>query len=109
LYAPNFPHVRNSARDSRQFLDLIEAMSRHAGQTFEGRARDRWPSIQIRLHAEADFSDVRELTSAMREELEKFIATDDLEDKQLEITGWKGQKAALKAIKQGAKSFQRDD
>jgi len=62
------------------------------------------------LHAEADFSDVRELTSAMREELEKFfIATDDLEDKQLEITGWKGQKAALKAIKQGAKSFQRDD
>ena len=43
----------------------------------------------------------------MREELEKFfIATDELEDKQIKILGWKGPKPALKTIKQGAKAFQ---
>ena len=45
----------------------------------------------------------------MREELEKFfIATDELEDKQLKILDWKGPKAALKAIKKAAKSFDGD-
>jgi inorganic pyrophosphatase len=42
----------------------------------------------------------------MQEELEKFfIATDDLEDRQLKILGWKGPKAALKTIKTRRKSF----
>jgi inorganic pyrophosphatase len=58
-------------------------------------------------HAEKDLSDVRDLTSAKREELEKFfIATDELEDKQVKILGWKGPKAALKTIKKGADAFQ---
>ena len=49
------------------------------------------------------------LTSAKREELEKFfIATDELEDKQLKILGWKGPKAALKTIKKGADAFQNE-
>ena len=44
----------------------------------------------------------------MREKLEKsFIATDELEDKQLKILGWRGPKAALKAVKQAAKAFER--
>jgi inorganic pyrophosphatase len=71
---------------------------------------DRIFAVPRGSHAEKDFSDVRELTTAMREELEKFfIATDELEDKQLKIIGWKGPKAALKAIKQGAKAFRHDD
>jgi inorganic pyrophosphatase len=53
---------------------------------------------------------VRDLSKPIQEELEKFfMATDELEDKQLEIIGWKGPKAALKAIKVSAKSFVRND
>ena len=33
--------------------------------------------------------------------------TDELEDKQLKILGWKGPKAAFKAVKQTAKAFER--
>jgi inorganic pyrophosphatase len=58
-------------------------------------------------HAERDLSDVRQLSSAKREELEKFfIATDELEDKQLKIPGWKSPKVALKTVKKGIKAFQ---
>ena len=33
---------------------------------------------------------------------------DELEDKKLEIIGWKGPKIAMKAIKDSAKSFSKD-
>ena len=57
-------------------------------------------------HADKDVSDVRDLTGAKREELEKFfIATDELQDKKLKILGWKGPKTALKTIKQAKKAF----
>jgi len=51
-----------------------------------------------------------EAFKAIQEELEKFfIATDELEDKKLDIIGWKGPKVALKAIKDAAKSFAKKD
>jgi inorganic pyrophosphatase len=54
--------------------------------------------------------DIDDLTKPIREELEKFfIATDELEDKKLNIIGWKGPKAALQAIKDAAKAFAKDD
>ena len=44
-----------------------------------------------------------------QQELEKFlIATDELEDKKLEIIGWKSPKIAMKAIKDSAKSYSKD-
>ena len=44
--------------------------------------------------------DVSGLSNPIREELEKFfIATDELEEKQLQILGWKGPKAAMKALR----------
>ena len=44
----------------------------------------------------------------IRQDFEKFfIATDELEDKKLEIIGWKGPKIAMKAIKDSAKTFRR--
>ena len=61
-------------------------------------------------HFEQALRDVRDLSKPIQEELEKFfIATDELEDKKLEIIGWKGPKVALKAIKQGGKSFAKSD
>ena len=51
-----------------------------------------------------------DLTKPIRQELEKFfIATDELEDKKLNIIGWKGPKAALRSIKDAAKSFVKDN
>ena len=53
---------------------------------------------------------MRDLSKPIQEELEKFfIATDELEDKKLEIIGWKGPKVALKAIKEAGKSFAKSN
>jgi inorganic pyrophosphatase len=37
------------------------------------------------------------------------LATDELEDKKLNIIGWKGPKTAVQAIKDAAKTFANDD
>ena len=75
-------------------------------QNSKGKAErnDRLFAVPRRSHAERGLRDVRELSKPFREELEKFfIATDELEDKKLDIIGWKGPKVALKAIKDAAK------
>jgi inorganic pyrophosphatase len=77
-------------------------------QKGKGKAErnDRLFAVARRSHSEEGLRDVRDLSKPMQEELEKFfIATDELEDKKLEIIGWKGPKMALKAIKQAGKSF----
>ncbi len=71
---------------------------------------DRLFAVPRRSHSEQGLSDIQDLSKAIRQELEKFfIATDELEDKQLEIVGWKGPKAALEAIKNGVKQFEKKD
>ena len=71
---------------------------------------DRLFAVPRRSHYERALKDVSELSKPIREELEKFfIATDELEDKELNIIGWKRPKVALQAIKQAAKSFEKDD
>jgi inorganic pyrophosphatase len=53
--------------------------------------------------------DVPGLSKPIRQELEKFFsATDELEDKNLEIIGWKGLKIAMKATQHSAKSFSKN-
>ena len=67
---------------------------------------DRLFAVPRRSHSERALKDVRDLTKPIQEELEKFfIATDELEDKKLNIIGWKGPKAGVQAIKDAAKSF----
>jgi inorganic pyrophosphatase len=52
---------------------------------------------------------VRDLTKPIQEELEKFfIATEELEDKKLNILGWDGPESALLAVTQAAKSFTKN-
>jgi inorganic pyrophosphatase len=71
---------------------------------------DRLFAVPRRSHSERALRDVRDLTKPIQEELEKFfIATDELEDKKLNILDWKGPKAAVQAIKGAAKSFARDN
>ena len=63
-----------------------------------------------RSHSEQAIKDVRDISRPVQDELEKFfIATDELEDKKLRMLGWKGPKVALQAIKDGTKSFAKND
>ena len=81
-------------------------------QKSKGKAErnDRLFAVPRRSHSELGLNDVRELSKPVQQELEKFfIATDELEDKTLEIIGWKGPKTALKAIKQSAALVARTD
>jgi inorganic pyrophosphatase len=67
---------------------------------------DRLFAVPRRSHSEQALTDVDSLTRPIREELEKFfIATDELEDKKLNILGWKGPQVAVQAIKHAGKSF----
>jgi inorganic pyrophosphatase len=80
-------------------------------QKSKGKAErnDRLFAVPRRSHSEQGLRDVRDLSKPIRQEFEKFfIATDELEDKKLEIIGWKGPKIAMKAIKDSAKSFSKD-
>src|SRR6516164_3581604 len=64
---------------------------------------DRLFAVPRRSHSERGLRDVRDLSKPILEELEKFfVATDELEDKELKIIGWKGPKIALKAINDAA-------
>ena len=67
---------------------------------------DRLFAVPRRSHSELGLSDVQDLSRPMQQELEKFfIATDELEEKKLQIIGWKGPKIALKAVKDSANGF----
>jgi inorganic pyrophosphatase len=69
---------------------------------------DRLFAVPRQSHSERSLRDVRDLSKPILEELEKFfIATDELEDKELKIIGWKGPKIAFKAIKDAAKSAKK--
>jgi inorganic pyrophosphatase len=71
---------------------------------------DRLFAVPLNSHSEQALHDVDDLTKPIREELEKFfMATDELEDKKLKIIGWKGPKVAVRAIKDSAKSFAKDE
>ena len=79
----------------------IEQKSKHKTER-----NDRLFAVPCRSHSEQGLSAIQDLSKPIQNELEKFfIATDELEDKRLEIIGWKGPKAALQAIKDGAKQF----
>ena len=80
-------------------------------QKSKGKAErnDRLFAVPRRSHSELGLHDVRDLSKPLQQELEKFfVATDELEDKKLEIIGWKGPKTAMKAIKDSARSFSKD-
>ena len=74
-------------------------------QKSKGKAQrnDRLFAVPRRSHSEQGLRDVLDLSKPIEQELEKFfIATDELEDKKLEIIGWKGPKIAMKAIQDSA-------
>jgi inorganic pyrophosphatase len=91
-YLPRHRHSSDRAEEQRQ---------ERAQRPPVCRAKDS--------HAEQALTDVRDLSKPIQQELEKFFkATDELEDKKLNIIGWKGPKAAVEAIKNAAKSSKKN-
>jgi inorganic pyrophosphatase len=69
---------------------------------------DRLFAVPRESHSEQALKNVRDLSEPIQQELEKFFkATDELEDKKLNIIGWKGPKAAVQAIKNATNSFEK--
>jgi inorganic pyrophosphatase len=59
-------------------------------------------------HREQADHDARDLPKQVRSEIEKFfVATDELEDKELKFLGWKGRKTGEQLIEKAAKRFKK--
>jgi inorganic pyrophosphatase len=100
--AATFPGIVLTCR----VIGILQIEQKSKGKTVRN---DRLFAVPRDSHSEQALKDVRELSGPIQQELEKFFkATDELEDKQLNILGWKGPKAALKAIKEAAKSFKKN-
>ena len=90
-----------------RIIGILQIRQKRKGKT---ERNNRLFAMPRRSHSERSLCDVRKLSKPFREELEKFfIATDELEDKKLDIIGWKGPKVAPKAIKDAAKSFAKKE
>lgn len=86
-------------------IGVLQIEQKSKGKT---ERNDRLFAVPRHSHSEKGLDNVRELSKAMQEELEKFfIATDELEDKSLQIIGWQGPKAAIKTIKDASKNARK--
>jgi inorganic pyrophosphatase len=86
-----------------KLIGVLELIQNEDGKAIRN---DRVFAVPIKSHREDDIRDVDDLSKRTRRELEKFfIATDELEDKKLEILGWKGPKAAEKLVQEGMDRF----
>jgi inorganic pyrophosphatase len=78
-------------------VGILEVEQKHEGKK---ERNDRVFAVPDRSPLESDLTDVRHLPSRAREELEQFfLATNALEDKELEFLGWRGPSRAIKTIK----------
>jgi len=84
-------------------IGVLETLQKEKG---EKTRNDRIFAVPAESHRERELDDVNELDSETKEELQKFfIATDELEAKQLSFLGWAGAKKAGKLIKKSAAKF----
>ncbi len=77
-------------------------------QTAKGtkERNDRLLAVPARSHQERSLNNAHDLPRETLEELEKFfVATDELEDKELKFEGWVGPKRALRLLKSSEKRF----
>lgn len=87
-------------------IGILQIKQKSDGKT---ERNDRLFAVPLSSHAEQALHDVCDLSKPMQGELEKFfIATDELEEKTLKMTGWKGPKTALEAIQSAAKRFSQE-
>ena len=91
-----------------KIIGVLEVLQTQKGK--QGIRNDRIIAVPRDSHREKSEKDARDLPKQIRDEIEKFfVATDELQDKELEFLGWKGPKAGEKLIDQAAKQFKKDN
>jgi inorganic pyrophosphatase len=84
-------------------IGVLETLQKGKGQKTRN---DRIFAVPAHSHRERELNDVKDLEPATREELQKFfVATDELEAKQLSFLGWAGAKKARQLINRSAAKF----
>ena len=84
-------------------VGILEVEQKSQGEKKE--RNDRVFAVPDRSLLEADLKDIRELPARAHEELEKFfLATNALENKELNFLGWRGPNHAVKTIKRLSKN-----
>jgi inorganic pyrophosphatase len=91
-----------------KIIGVLEVLQSEKGQ--KTIRNDRLIAVPRDSHREQADKDARDLPKPMRQEIEKFfVATDELESKELKFLGWKGPKAGKRLIDAAAKEFKRGD
>ena len=89
-----------------RIIGVLEVLQKEDGK--QKIRNDRLIAVPRNSHREKSDNDARNIPKQIREEIEKFfVATDELEDKQLKFLGWKGPKEAERLIDQAAKQFKK--
>jgi inorganic pyrophosphatase len=88
-----------------KIIGVLEVIQKDGKQKIRN---DRVIAVPRDSHREKSEEDARDLSKQIRQEIEKFfVATDELEAKELQFLGWKGPKTGEKLIDQAAKQFNK--
>jgi inorganic pyrophosphatase len=89
-----------------KIIGVLEVLQKESGK--QKIRNDRLIAVPRDSHREKSEDDARKLRKQVREEIEKFfVATDELDDKELKFLGWKGPKTGEKLIDQAARQFKK--
>ena len=88
-----------------QLIGVLELSQRDKGAKKSVR-NDRLFAVPVQSHREDELNHVDQLSKRLREELERFfLATAELEDRELELHGWRGPKTAKALVADGVRAF----
>jgi inorganic pyrophosphatase len=89
-----------------KIIGVLEVLQSENGK--KGIRNDRLIAVPRDSRREKAEKDARDLPKQIREEIEKFfVATDELEDKELKFLGWKSPKAGERLIDAAARKFKK--
>jgi inorganic pyrophosphatase len=89
-----------------KIIGVLEVMQTEGGK--HAIRNDRLIAVPRHSHREQAAADARDLPKQVRSEIEKFfVATDELESKELKFLGWKGPKTGERLIEKAAKQFKK--
>jgi inorganic pyrophosphatase len=87
-----------------KIIGVLEVLQSEKGK--KPLRNDRLIAVPRNSHREHTDKDARDLPKPMRKEIEKFfVATDELEDKDLKFLGWKGPKIGEHLVDRAARQF----
>src|ERR1700755_1322610 len=87
-----------------KIIGVLEVLQSDRGK--KPSRNDRLIAFPRDSHREKADKDARDLPKPMRQEIEKFfVATDELESKELKFLGWKGPKTSGRLVEVAAKKF----